>query len=196
MEASNKMREKLKETPLNCFVNGVAAGYFTGNIIEKLTGETLIGNIKNAFTPVENEVVQLNPEPIIPDETPEIEVPEQTPIVDNPNIDKPVTPTVKPEIGDIPQINEDVIEAFLPKEGAVYDLSALAEGLVSSDATSSVDLMQSLGKEVVFDKAVQLPDGKIMWHFKQLNGAGYAWFNSTDVQELMSKASEVVSKTM
>ena len=200
MENANKMRAKLKQTPLNCFVNGVAAGYITGNIIEKLTGQTVFENIKNMFETEEVPGPILSPEePIItPEPTPdvEVEVPEQTPIVNDPSINETIKPEPLPGIEDFPPINEDIIEAFIPKEGQVYDLSALAEGLVSSDATKSVGLMRSLGKEVVFDKAVQLPDGKIMWHFKQLNGAGYAWFNSTDVQEIMTKASDVVSKTM
>lgn len=200
METVNKMREKLKETPLNCFINGVSTGYITGNIIEMLTGETVFENIKNMFEREEIAGPILPPdEPIItPEQTPDVEVdvPDNTPIVNDPSINEPIKPEPLPGIEDVPSINEDMIEAFLPKEGEVYDLSALAEGLVSSDATSSVNLMQSLGKEVVFDQAVQLPDGTIMWHFKQINGAGYAWFNSTDVQELMSKASNVVSKTM
>lgn len=200
MENANKMRAKLKQTPLNCFVNGVAAGYITGNIIEKLTGQTVFENIKNMFETEEVPGPILSPEePIITPEPTldvEVEVPEQTPIVNDPSINETIKPEPLPGIEDFPPINEDIIEAFIPKEGQVYDLSALAEGLVSSDATKSVGLMRSLGKEVVFDKAVQLPDGKIMWHFKQLNGAGYAWFNSTDVQEIMTKASDVVSKTM
>lgn len=206
MATANKMREKLKQTPLNCFVNGVAAGYITGNIIESLTGETVFGNIKNMFDSEPNVGEIEIPEPNLPTEEPivtpeptpdvEIDVPEQTPIVNEPSINEPITPEPLPGIEDVPSINEDIIESFIPKEGEVYDLSSLAEGLTSSDATSSVDLYQSLGKEVVFDKAVQLPDGKIMWHFKQLNGAGYAWFDSADVQELMSKTSDVVTKTL
>lgn len=200
METANKMREKLKETPLNCFVNGVAAGYITGNIVQSITGKTVFENLKNMFEREEIAGPILPPdEPIItPEQTPDVEVdvPEQTPVVGDPSINEPIKPEPLPGIEDVPSINEEIMEKFIPKDGQVYDLSALEEGLISSDATSSVNLMQSLGKEVVFDQAVQLPDGKIMWHFKQLNGAGYAWFNSTDVQELMSKASDVVSKTM
>ena len=134
--------------------------------------------------------------PDIPTEEPIL--PEQTPVVNDDLVTPQPTPTPTPlpEVEDIPLVNEEVLEAFVPKQGEVYDLSALAHGLVSSTSNDTVDLIQSLGKEVVFDKAIQLPDGKIMWHFKQLNGAGYAWFNSIDVQELMSKASEVVSKTL
>ena len=47
---------------------------------------------------------------------------------------------------------------------------------------------------VVFDKIKELPNGKIMWHFKRLNGAGYAWFDSEVVKEVLSKTTENVSR--
>lgn len=194
VEGARKMREKLKQTPLNYFLNGMAAGYLTGNVIEALTGETVFENVKDMFNSEPNSDVVVMPD--IPTEEPIL--PEQTPVVNDDLVTPQPTPTPTPlpEVEDIPLVNEEVLEAFIPKQGEVYDLSALAHGLVSSTSNDTVDLIQSLGKEVVFDKAIQLPDGKIMWHFKQLNGAGYAWFNSIDVQELMSKASEVVSKTL
>lgn len=46
-ETVNFMREKLKSSPVNCFINGVAVGYITGNVIELITGKTAFEHINS-----------------------------------------------------------------------------------------------------------------------------------------------------
>ena len=62
-----KARNVIKSDKFNYFVNGVAAGYVTGNIIEMVTGKTVLEHFKP------------NPEPIPDDVAVNIE----TPVVDN-----------------------------------------------------------------------------------------------------------------
>ena len=124
---------------------------------------------------------------------------EETPVPEKPSLpeknslpEKPSIPEQLPIIDEIPTVSEPII----PKTGDVFDLSSITEGFTRADAPLPVDIMESLGKEVAFDKAVELPDGKIMWHFKRLNGAGYAWFDSEVVQEVLSKAQENISRSI
>ena len=83
--------------------------------------------------------------------------------------------------------------------GQVFDISGISEGLSSSTAENAVSLLTERGKEAVVDKFVTLPNGEVMVHFKQINGAGYAWFKESVVKDYLAKAVEVganVGKTL
>ena len=148
------LKARLKGSPINVFINGVSAGYITGNIFELLTGNTVLEAIQNARKPISvvDSVVQ------------------------------------NPELG-----SSLKFQPVNVVKGQTYDLSALEFGKVSSDATNSVHLLNEVGKTAVFDKEVILANGTKMWHFKQANGLGYAWFNADDVINTLRKGTEVVS---
>ena len=180
IEKVNKMREKLKSSPWNCFINGVAAGYITGNLIEMFTGETILEHLQGDSKEIE---------------------------IDNPIKDTGDTGNNVPD-NNVPDNNvptDEIINNSVPtidpstltlNQGEVIDLSSLAKGSVSPGGAMVNVMEDTVGKTAVFDKISVAPDGKIWWHFKQLNGAGYAWFPAEDVQEVLAKAASVGSKTL
>jgi len=185
-EKADEAREFLKKPiatntlkATNYFLNGMALGYTVGNLFE--LGKNIIENIQDSIefgeTPMVEDIPEIETPPAI-ENTPEIEVP--------------------PVIEDIPIIEEIPVvpDPIIPEVGEVFDLSSITEGFTRADSTLPVDIMESLGKEVAFDKAVELPDGRVMWHFKRLNGAGYAWFDSEVVQEVLKKSQEGISRTI
>lgn len=169
----DKAYEVLTSKEFNLFVNGVSAGYITGNVIEMVTGKTVLENIKSAVKPNEtpgpdafsgadgdNGALAENTNGTIPDPKP------------------PVTPTETPEIP---------ID-LTPVQGQTYDLSEIAKGYVASGNKDAVNLITSAGKDAVFDRAVTAGDGQIWYHFKQANGLGYAWFPKDVVEEVIEKS--------
>ena len=187
----DNFRNFLKEQQpnINCFLNGVSIGYITGNTIEMLTGKTFFEHVKDAVEPKSNvayETMSDHKIPELDDKTNSVieETTPPEPVVEDTTIFEDTT-----IIEDIPIITEPII----PNPGDVFDLSSLTEGYTSADSIFPVDVMESLAKEVTFDKAVELPNGKVMWHFKRLNGAGYAWFDSEVIKELITKT-ESISK--
>ena len=183
---------------VNCFINGVSAGYITGNIIEMLTGQSIAEHVKDAFSKEETVIVNGT----------------------NPNLNQPntntnvVKPTPKPESPGSGGTNSGVVENnpnsgtpspigptdfdvsdITLNPGEVYDISGISQGLVASTAQDSVNLITSAGREAVVDKFVTLPNGEVMVHFKQINGAGYAWFKESVVKEYLAKAADTVAKS-
>lgn len=169
----DKAYEVLTSKEFNLFVNGVSAGYITGNVIEMVTGKTVLENIKSAVKPNEtpgpdafsgadgdNGALAENTNGTTPDPKP------------------PVTPTETPEIP---------ID-LTPVQGQTYDLSEIAKGYVASGNKDAVNLITSAGKDAVFDRAVTAGDGQIWYHFKQANGLGYAWFPKDVVEEVIEKS--------
>ena len=169
----DKAYEVLTSKEFNLFVNGVSAGYITGNVIEMVTGKTVLENIKSAVQPNEtpgpdafsgadgdNGALAENTNGTTPDPKP------------------PVTPTETPEIP---------ID-LTPVQGQTYDLSEIAKGYVASGNKDAVNLITSAGKDAVFDRAVTAGDGQIWYHFKQANGLGYAWFPKDVVEEVIEKS--------
>ena len=169
----DKAYEVLTSKEFNLFVNGVSAGYITGNVIEMVTGKTVLENIKSAVKPNEtpgpdafsgadgdNGALAENTNGTTPDPKP------------------PVTPTETPEIP---------ID-LTPVQGQTYDLSEIAKGYVASGNKAAVNLITSAGKDAVFDRAVTAGDGQIWYHFKQANGLGYAWFPKDVVEEVIEKS--------
>ena len=169
----DKAYEVLTSKEFNLFVNGVSAGYITGNVIEMVTGKTVLENIKSAVKPNEtpgpdafsgadgdNGALAENTNGTTPDPKP------------------PVTPTETPEIP---------ID-LTPVQGQTYDLSEIAKGYVASGNKDAVNLITSAGKDAVFDRAVTAGDGQIWYHFKQANGLGYAWFPKDVVDEVIEKS--------
>ena len=72
------------------------------------------------------------------------------------------------------------------------DLSSIQRGYVASDSSNPVDLITSVGKDAVFDKAVTTSSGEIWYHFKQSNGLGYAWFPKSVIDGLTETGSKAL----
>lgn len=161
----NKAYEILTSKEFNLFVNGVSAGYITGNVIEMITGKTVLENIKS---------IGKN-EPTV------VETPVNTPETPATNNDTPTPPS-----NDVTPI--DVPADLTPVQGQTYDLSEIARGYVASGNKDAVNLITSAGKDAVFDRAVTAGDGSIWYHFKQANGLGYAWFPKDVVEEVIGKS--------
>ena len=159
-----EIREKLNRPEVKWAVNGFAIGYITGNILEGL----------GVFDKSDNVPV--------PDPDDKTGLIDDTGVVEE-EVDK---------IGEVLPPEPDIID--VPNPGDVLDLSSLEFGRVSSDANNLVDLLQEAGKAVEFDKVKILPDGTEMWHFKQLNGQGYAWFSKEEIMDLLKKQAESVAK--
>ena len=165
----SNIEKVLNDPRTQWFINGMAAGYITGNMIEMITGKSLIENLKSEkpAQPVINDTETITP---ASNNTNVESITNEPPVESNFVTDVPVDPVVSN------------IE-FEP--GQTYDISALSEGLISSDSNEYLNLISDIGKDAVFDKSVILPDGTEMMHFKQPNGLGYAWFKADDVRAIL-----------
>lgn len=160
----DKAYEVLTSKEFNLFVNGVSAGYITGNVIEMVTGKTVLENIKSTIKPEETV----------------IDTPSQN--FDQSGSSEPSAPETTP------QVPADIPVDLTPVQGQTYDLSEIAKGYVASGNKDAVNLITSAGKDAVFDRAVTAGDGQIWYHFKQANGLGYAWFPKDVVEEVIEKS--------
>ena len=160
----DKAYEVLTSKEFNLFVNGVSAGYITGNVIEMVTGKTVLENIKSTLKPEETVV----------------DTPSQN--FNQSGSPEPSTPEVTTQVPD------DIPVDLTPVQGQTYDLSEIAKGYVASGNKDAVNLITSAGKDAVFDRAVTAGDGSIWYHFKQANGLGYAWFPKDVVEEVIGKS--------
>lgn len=160
----DKAYEVLTSKEFNLFVNGVSAGYITGNVIEMVTGKTVLENIKSTLKPEETV----------------IDTPSQN--FDQSGISEPSAPETTP------QVPADIPVDLTPVQGQTYDLSEIAKGYVASGNKDAVNLITSAEKDAVFDRAVTAGDGQIWYHFKQANGLGYAWFPKDVVEEVIEKS--------
>jgi len=163
----DKIKQILSNEKVNLFINGVSAGYVVGNVVELVTGKTVLEHAGDMF---DNDV----PAPIV-------ETPSETLTQTAPEIDMSETTQIVPEATPIAPEAEFTLE-----KGVTYDLSGIEEGFVSSDAAQSVDLMSGPAENVTFDRIV---NGRA--HFIQSNGNGMAWYDLEDVQEYLSSAGKV-----
>ena len=160
----DKAYEVLTSKEFNLFVNGVSAGYITGNVIEMVTGKTVLENIKSTLKPEET-------------------------VIDTPSQNFNQSGSSEPSAPETtPQVPADIPVDLTPVQGQTYDLSEIAKGYVASGNKDAVNLITSAGKDAVFDRAVTAGDGQIWYHFKQANGLGYAWFPKDVVEEVIEKS--------
>ena len=182
---------------VNCFIEGLASGYFVGNLWELLKSfgelmdkvidkfsnfefESIFGSSTNGA--LNNEMISnvgLNSEDISN--------------IDNlPKVSRRPNPfKVKPEvmIDDFSSVGETVAdsvaavsESFL-EIGDRINVEAIEYGFTSSTGVNAVKLNTKFGVEVVVDKFVTLSNGEVMVHLKQLSGEGYAWFKKSVLDE-------------
>ena len=160
----DKAYEVLTSKEFNLFVNGVSAGYITGNVIEMVTGKTVLENIKSTLKPEET-------------------------VIDTPSQNFNQSGSSEPSAPETTtQVPTDIPADLTPVQGQTYDLSEIAKGYVASGNKDAVNLITSAGKDAVFDRAVTASDGSIWYHFKQANGLGYAWFPKDVVEEVIGKS--------
>lgn len=159
-----KAYDILTSKEFNLFVNGVSAGYITGNVIEMVTGKTVLENIKSTLKPEET-------------------------VIDTPSQNFNQSGSSEPSAPETtPQVPADIPVDLTLVQGQTYDLSEIAKGYVASGNKDAVNLITSAGKDAVFDRAVTAGDGQIWYHFKQANGLGYAWFPKDVVEEVIEKS--------
>lgn len=199
------IRDKLKKISKNekfdYFINGVSVGYIAGNVIELFTGQTVAQHISNMFDKNDTVVKTVDSVNLGTGNTETIPSEGVTESVNNVNLSttEPVS-NVKPSImrplngaeavADISTGSvENVVSNIALEPGATYDLSGIAQGFISSDATQPVNLMTSVADDLVFDRIV---NGRA--HFIQANGKGMAWYDLEEVQEYLAKAGEIVTK--
>ena len=170
--------EKPKNPYAKWFVNGASLGYMAdrifdisgriGNLMKpqvaptqapspspEPTAETTGNGIKTDWSEYDRGIVRGTTKPVV-DPTPEPVVPVPTP--------EPIIPEIQP--------------------GDVIDLSGLQNGFASSYGTGYTSLDVTRGVGAIFDKS-NVVNGETWYHFLQPNGAGYAWFKKSDIDELL-----------
>ena len=197
-----KCNNILSNKIINCFITGLASGYFVGNLWELLKGfSNFMGDVIDKFSNIElgfnfdflindvsnNEVI-LNGG-LNSDEFSRIDN------VNNFNR-RPNPFKVKPSIliDDFSSVGETVFESvstigegFL-EIGNHINVESIDYGFVSSDGIKAVKLNTSIAGDLIVDKFVTLSNGEVMVHLKQLTGEGYAWFKKTVLDEHLLKS--------
>ena len=178
-------------SPIKYAVNGLAMGYFTGNMIELFTGRSVIDNISNKLNP-DSQVVQSNPGGYTDNNLNTDDLPQG--LTDSTH--NTIGPDTVPDVQPIPtsiDTAKTVEEAI--KAGKSVDISSLHYGGVSS-VSNPIALNTAAGQHVLFDQAVILENGQEMWHMAQadaagnLIGKGYAWFPKEQVIEAVQGLSQ------
>ncbi len=200
----NKIPEKVKkiaETIFNkpknpyakWFVNGMSLGYTVDRIfnIHGKIGEAFNGNKPTAGG--DNPIGAKDTEPSTEapsnqqadTSTPSKDVPDPSKDVPEPSKISKTTKTPKPK----PTPSAQEINPIITPEpsfttGEVMDISGLEYGY-AGPGQQAVHLLNERGVGAVFDK-MEIINGQEWVHFKQANGAGYAWFPKEQVEELLT----------
>lgn len=177
--------EKPSNPYFRSFVNGLSLGYTSANIYQRFiapqpdTTVTVIDEDKlTAPTPTETP-------------TPSASVTET--VATTPKVTTTPTATVTtapvasttPSVPDVSNVSSVNIPTF--KTGNVMDISGLEYGY-AGPGQPAVHLLNNRGVNAVFDKT-NVINGQTWVHFKQANGAGYAWFPKEEVEEMLTSVS-------
>jgi len=213
VEKIKLVKAKLKESPANWFVNGVAAGYITGNLIE--IGQNILSNLNEVSKVADTNIAETIAQENIVDESNKITLNNGiTNILNNTDNVTDKAFGIVDNTKDVADKVVDVVEHSMPENilgnvtdvidinpaditlnpGDVIDVSNIEYGLVSANSMSPVHLKNSIGENVVVDKFVKLGN-KTMVHLKQINGQGYAWFNLEDIQKTLADSMELAKNT-
>ena len=176
--------EKPNNPYFRSFVNGLSLGYTSANIYHRFiapqpdTTVTVVDKKKlTASTPTKTT----------PTPTPN-QSPTTTPKVSTTTA--PTTPT--PSVTDTSTASNIVSNASttnIPtfETGNVMDISEIEYGY-AGPGQSAVHLLNNRGINAVVDKS-RVINGQTWVHFKQANGAGYAWFPKEEVEEMFANVS-------
>ena len=172
--------EKPSNPYFRCFVNGLSLGYTTANIYQRFatpqpdTTVTVVDDDKLTTPTVDTPTpdTTVTPTPVVT-EAPKVSTPD--PVVATTSV--PSTPVV-PDVSNVtPSFNT----------GNVMDISGLEYGY-AGPGQPAVHLLNNRGVNAVFDKT-NVINGQTWVHFKQANGAGYAWFPKEEVEEMFANVS-------
>lgn len=190
--------ERPKNPYFRSFVNGLSLGYTTANIYQKFmvpkpdTTVTVVDQDKltSPSTPKETNAPTMTTDTPKVSTTPKVS---PTPKISNavnqtPTVTTPSTPSVAsvtPASDIISTASNTNIPSF--ESGTVMDISGLEYGY-AGPGQSAVHLLNNRGVNAVFDKT-NVINGQTWVHFKQANGAGYAWFPKEQVEEMLENIS-------
>lgn len=173
--------EKPSNPYFRCFVNGLSLGYTTANIYQRFatpkpdTTVTVVDEDKlTAPTPTETPTPTPTPNTSVTEAA--VTAPKVTTTPTATVTTVPVAPTT-PSTPDVPTF----------KTGNVMDISGLEYGY-AGPGQPAVHLLNNRGVNAVFDKT-NVINGQTWVHFKQANGAGYAWFPKEEVEEMLTSVS-------
>ena len=171
--------EKPSNPYFRSFVNGLSLGYTSANIYQRFiapqpdTTVTVVDEDKlTAPTPTET-----------PTPTPSASVTETVTTAPKVTTTPTATVTTTPVASTTPSAPD--IPTF--KTGNVMDISGLEYGY-AGPGQPAVHLLNNRGVNAVFDKT-NVINGQTWVHFKQANGAGYAWFPKEEVEEMLTSVS-------
>ena len=190
--------ERPKNPYFRSFVNGLSLGYTTANIYQKFmvpkpdTTVTVVDQDKltSPSTPKETNAPTMTTDTPKVSTTPKVS---PTPKISNavnqtPTVTTPSTPSVAsvtPASDIVSTASNTNIPSF--ESGTVMDISGLEYGY-AGPGQSAVHLLNNRGVNAVFDKT-NVINGQTWVHFKQANGAGYAWFPKEQVEEMLENIS-------
>lgn len=184
--------ERPKNPYFRSFVNGLSLGYTTANIYQKFmvpkpdTTVTVVDQDKltSPSTPKETNAPTMTTDTPKVSPTPKISnAVNQTPTVTTPST--PSVTSVTPASDIVSTASNTNIPSF--ESGTVMDISSLEYGY-AGPGQSAVHLLNNRGVNAVFDKT-NVINGQTWVHFKQANGAGYAWFPKEQVEEMLENIS-------
>lgn len=177
----NFIKEKLSKTNVNLFINGVSAGYITGNVVELVTGKTVLQNIGDKF-----KSANAAPESIASSSG--------TASTGNgassSNSSGAASSSTQPATPKVPELDIPTDAVTSLNIGEVYDLSNIPQGYIASGSEKAVNLLTQAGKKAILDKTVTV-NGKVWCSFLQPDGKGYAWIPEDVVKSLGKVATEV-----
>lgn len=173
--------EKPNNPYFRSFVNGLSLGYTSANIYQRFiapqpdTTVTVVDEDKlTAPTPTETPTPTPTPNTSVTEAA--ATAPKVTTTPTATVTTAPVAPTT-PSTPDVPTF----------KTGNVMDISGLEYGY-AGPGQPAVHLLNNRGVNAVFDKT-NVINGQTWVHFKQANGAGYAWFPKEEVEEMLTSVS-------
>lgn len=173
--------EKPSNPYFRSFVNGLSLGYTSANIYQRFiapqpdTTVTVVDEDK-LTAPAPTETPTPTPTPNTSVTEAAVTAPKVTTTSTATVTTAPVAPTT-PSTPDVPTF----------KTGNVMDISGLEYGY-AGPGQPAVHLLNNRGVNAVFDKT-NVINGQTWVHFKQANGAGYAWFPKEEVEEMLTSVS-------
>ena len=178
---AKKVFEKPSNPYFRCFVNGLSLGYTTANIYQRFATPKpdttiTVGDEDKLTAPTPTETPTPTPTPNTSVTEAAATAPKVTTTPTATVTTAPVAPTT-PSTPDVPTF----------KTGNVMDISGLEYGY-AGPGQPAVHLLNNRGVNAVFDKT-NVINGQTWVHFKQANGAGYAWFPKEEVEEMLTSVS-------
>lgn len=188
IKTSKIIFEKPNNPYLKWFVNGMTLGYTLDKLLN-LHEKLIISNQNKR--PIENtNLNQTKSEPLkseihkeqsitpTPTKAPSSIPKQETPVMSNVTASNPI----KKEAINTTTVQETINNL---KTGTTINISELEYGY-AGPGQKAVHLLNERGINATFDKTNTI-NGEVWIHFKQENGAGYAWFPKEQVEKILQK---------